>query len=123
MKNRKLIWQIFPPNLLITLAAMLAVSWYGSNALQKFYLEQLGSALQTHAYLIKDRVSELAAADRIKELREFCRQSGREISTRITVIDGSGRVPSGKTAKKPSLSALSVQPVSHMAVLAVPPPP
>jgi len=92
MKNRKLIWQIFPPNLLITLAAMLAVSWYGSNALQKFYLEQLGSALQTHAFLIKDRVSELAAADQMKELREFCRKSGREVSTRITVIDRSGLV-------------------------------
>jgi two-component system phosphate regulon sensor histidine kinase PhoR len=92
MKNKKLIWQIFPPNLLIILAAMLAISWYGSMALQKFYLEQLGSALQTHAYLIRERVSELAAADRMKELREFCRKSGREVSTRITVIDRSGRV-------------------------------
>lgn len=92
MNHRKLIWQIFPPNLLITLMAMLAVSWYGSNALQKFYFEQLGSSLQARAYLIRDRVSQLMADDRLDDLREFCRKSGREALTRITVIDRSGRV-------------------------------
>jgi two-component system phosphate regulon sensor histidine kinase PhoR len=92
MKNRKLIWQIFPPNLLVTLVAMLAVSWYGSTALQKFYLEQLGFSLQSRAYLLKDRVGELIAADNMAELRDFCRRSGREVSTRITVVDRTGRV-------------------------------
>lgn len=92
MNNRKLIWQIFPPNLLITLMAMLAVSWYGSTAVQKFYIEQLESALQARAYLIRDRVSQLMADDDINELREFCRKSGREALTRITVIDLAGRV-------------------------------
>ncbi|MBU0964970.1 MAG: cell wall metabolism sensor histidine kinase WalK [Proteobacteria bacterium] len=92
MNNRKLIWQIFPPNLLITLVAMLVVSWYGSTALQKFYIEQLGSALQARAYLIRDTVSQLMADGKFDELREFCRKSGREALTRITVIDLSGKV-------------------------------
>jgi len=92
MNQKKLIWQIFPPNLLITLIAMLAVSWYGSTALQKFYIEQLGTALQARAYLIRDRVIPLIDDDKINELREFCRKSGRETQTRITVIDLSGKV-------------------------------
>jgi len=92
MNHKKLIWQIFPPNLLITFVAMLAVSWYGSASLQKLYIEQLGSALQARAYLIRDRVSQLMADDRLDDLREFCRKSGREALTRITVIDRSGRV-------------------------------
>ncbi|MCK9296419.1 MAG: cell wall metabolism sensor histidine kinase WalK [Desulfobulbaceae bacterium] len=92
MNQKKLIWQIFPPNLLITLVAMLAVSWYGSTALQKFYIQQLESALQARAYLIRERVSELMTEGRLEELREFCRKSGREALTRITVIDLSGKV-------------------------------
>lgn len=92
MNHKKLIWQIFPPNLLITLVAMLAVSWYGSTALQKFYIEQLGSALHARAYLIRDTVSQLMADAQLDELREFCRKSGREALTRITVIDLSGKV-------------------------------
>ncbi|MEW6291412.1 MAG: ATP-binding protein [Thermodesulfobacteriota bacterium] len=92
MNHRKLIWQIFPPNLLVTLLAMLAVSWYGSTTLQKFYIDQLGCSLQVRAYLLRDRVSQLLAGDRLDELREFCRESGRETLTRITVIDRSGRV-------------------------------
>lgn len=92
MNNKKLIWQIFPPNLLITLVAMLAVSWYGSTALQKFYIEQLESALQARAYLIRDTVSQLMADGKFDELREFCRKSGREALTRITIIDLSGKV-------------------------------
>ncbi|MCJ7601750.1 MAG: cell wall metabolism sensor histidine kinase WalK, partial [Desulfobulbaceae bacterium] len=92
MNHKKLIWQIFPPNLLITLMAMLAVSWYGSAALQKFYIEQLSSGLQARAYLIRERVSQLMADGRLDDLREFCRKSGREALTRITVIDRSGRV-------------------------------
>ncbi len=92
MNQKKLIWQIFPPNLLITLVAMLAVSWYGSTSLQKFYIEQLESALQARAYLIRERASQLMAEGRLEELREFCRKSGRETLTRITVIDLSGKV-------------------------------
>ncbi|RJX33121.1 MAG: PAS domain-containing protein, partial [Desulfurivibrio sp.] len=92
MNHKKLIWQIFPANLLITLAAMLAVSWYGSAAVQKFYIEQLEAALQARAYLIRERVSQLLADGSLEELREFCRKSGREALTRITVIDRSGKV-------------------------------
>lgn len=92
MNNKKLIWQIFPPNLLITLIAMIAVSWYGSTEVRNFYFEQLEIALQAQADLIKDRISELLAADRIKELREFCLGSGREAVSRITVVDRFGHV-------------------------------
>ncbi len=92
MNQKKLIWQIFPPNLLITLAAMLAVGWYGSSALHKFYIDQLGEGLQSRAYLIRDQVSKLIAEDRIGLLREFCLNSGREAVTRITIIDRSGKV-------------------------------
>lgn len=92
MRHKKLIWQIFPANLVITLAAMLAVSWYGSSALQKFYVDQLRDDLESRAYLVQHEIIDMLAGEEIGKLRRFAKQSGRESSTRITVIRADGRV-------------------------------
>lgn len=91
-KHRKLIWQIFPANLVIILTAMLAVTWYGSAALQNFYYQQMTSALEARAYLIKAQVIGLLSSADIDELRSFVRISGRDARTRITVINSGGDV-------------------------------
>ncbi|MFH1217909.1 MAG: ATP-binding protein [Pseudomonadota bacterium] len=91
-KHKKLIWQIFPANLVITLTAMLAVAWYGSSALQNFYYQQMTSALEARAYLIQDRINELFSAGKIDNLRSFIRKSGRDGRTRITIVDLQGKV-------------------------------
>lgn len=91
-RHKKLIWQIFPANLVITLAAMLAVTWYGTSALRDFYYQQMTAGLQARAYLVRERSADLLAAGRLAELRDFIRKSGREARTRITVIDPAGAV-------------------------------
>jgi two-component system phosphate regulon sensor histidine kinase PhoR len=60
--------------------------------LKRFYYDQIGSTLEDRAYLIKDQVSGMLLSGKIQELRTFCRKSGREASTRITVIDHLGTV-------------------------------
>ena len=92
MHHKKLIWQIFPSSLVVILAAITVVTWYGSSSLQSFYYEQMGSALEDRASLIKDRVSQLMFSDKIDDLRAFSRKVGRQASTRITVIDLDGKV-------------------------------
>ena len=58
-RRKKLIWQLFPSYLLITLLSVLAVSWYASSALRHFFLEQTATDLET-------RVSDMqAVADRL----------------------------------------------------------
>lgn len=91
-KHKKLIWQIFPANLVITLIAMLAVAWYGSATLRNFFYQQRTSSLEAKAYLVKDRMNELFSAGRIDELRSFTRKSGRDARIRITIVDLSGKV-------------------------------
>ncbi|MBI5559185.1 MAG: PAS domain-containing protein [Deltaproteobacteria bacterium] len=92
MHNRKLIWRIFPANLAITLLAMLVVAWYGSAVLHRNYLEQAEAALKAQVYLIRDQVTELMAARKFEELRQYTLKAGREASVRITVVDHTGRV-------------------------------
>ena len=52
-KRRRLIWRLFPSYLLITLLSLLAVSWFASNYLRNFYLDQTAVDLRTRAVLIE----------------------------------------------------------------------
>lgn len=92
MKQRKLIWQIFPANLIIVLGAILAVSLYGSSALQDFYIQESIIDLEARARLIKSNVADCLQDDKALELRKFSKIAGRDSHTRITVIDVEGVV-------------------------------
>jgi len=92
MQSKRLVWHIFPINLLITLGAMFLVTWYGSVTIHSFYNVQMAEALEDRARLIEDQVNDFITSERIKELEEFCRKSGRKSFTRITVILPSGSV-------------------------------
>jgi two-component system phosphate regulon sensor histidine kinase PhoR len=91
-KPRKLIWQIFPANVLTILVAIFIVSWYGAEALHEFYLSDTEKDLQSRANLIKPKVLELLHKGDIHGLREYCVNSGRNSGTRITVILEDGKV-------------------------------
>ena len=55
-KRKKLIWQLYPSYLLITLLSVLAVSWYASSALRHFFLEQTATDLETRAFLVEKQI-------------------------------------------------------------------
>jgi len=89
--SSKLIWQLYPAYLLIIIGAMLTTAWYGSDSLKKLYLEQKIAGLEAQARLLEPRIRELYGAGS-PELGGFCRDSGRNASTRITVIAADGNV-------------------------------
>jgi two-component system phosphate regulon sensor histidine kinase PhoR len=92
MKHHKLIWQIYPATLIVVIAAIIAVTWYGSVVFQKFYLHESETDLEARGSLIKSRVYDYLEAGKVSELREFCKNAGRESGTRITIIDREGVV-------------------------------
>lgn len=92
MRPRKLIWHIFPINLLVTLGALLAVICYGMAALQQIHIRTVTSDLADRANLIEDRVSGLLATNSYAELNLLCRRIGHKSYTRISVIKSSGEV-------------------------------
>lgn len=91
-KSKKLVWQIFPGNVLTILAAILMISWYGTSSLREFYLHETEIDLEARANLVSSKASDYLRYDKIEELRDYCIQAGRESGTRITVIASDGKV-------------------------------
>jgi two-component system phosphate regulon sensor histidine kinase PhoR len=92
MREPKLIWQLFPTNILILLGAMIAVFWYGTHSLRIFYVNQMTSSLQAQADLIKPQVSRLLEQESNVALADYCFQAKSRVPTRLTVIDLAGKV-------------------------------
>ncbi|HKJ65870.1 MAG TPA: HAMP domain-containing protein, partial [Desulfopila sp.] len=92
MTQRKLIWQIFPANLVILILTVFCIAWFTRSSLETFYLEELEDGLVARAYLIRPPVASMLKRGAIGELRDYSKLSGRESTTRITVIMADGKV-------------------------------
>ncbi len=92
MTKKKLIWQIFTANLLILSITVISVAWFGKTSLKSFYLAELEKDLVARAYLVKPGIIEMVQQKALNKLRQFSKTSGRESSTRITVILSGGEV-------------------------------
>jgi len=90
MRQRKLVWHIFPSFLAAILLGIAAVTWYASTSIQDFFLAHVEADLTARAGLVRARVERLLADP--PQLRSFCVQVGREAVTRITVISPDGSV-------------------------------
>jgi two-component system phosphate regulon sensor histidine kinase PhoR len=91
-KPRRLLWQLFPSYLLITLISLLAVSWYASAAMRHFFLDQTATDLKARAALLEKQIQELLSPLRADTIDAICKEAGRLSATRITVILADGTV-------------------------------
>ena len=91
-KRKKLIWQLFPPYLLITLLSVLAVSWYASSALRHFFLDQTETDLKTRALLVEKQIVAHLGPRNTAAVDAICKELGKHSATRITVILPTGQV-------------------------------
>ena len=79
MKGRKkLIWQLFPSFLLITLLSLLAVSWYASNSLHHFFLDQTAADLKIRALLVEKQIVTHLAPLNAAEVDALCKEFGKQ---------------------------------------------
>ena len=91
MARKRLVWQLFPSYLLITLISLLAVSWYASRSWRQFYLAQTAGDLENRARLIETNIrGQLAAGG--PALDQLCKELGRLTYTRFTIILPAGKV-------------------------------
>ncbi len=91
-KKKRLIWQLYPSYLLITLISITAVSWYASNSLRHFFIDRTASDLQTRGRLLEQQIKEyLSSLDSIS-IDNLCKEIGKTVSTRITIILPNGDV-------------------------------
>jgi two-component system phosphate regulon sensor histidine kinase PhoR len=91
-KKTRLLWQIFPSFLLVTLLSLLAVSWYASSSMHNFFLEQTAIDLDVRAILLEKQViAHLLPLDR-PSADAVCKTMGKQSATRYTVMLPSGEV-------------------------------
>lgn len=100
-RKKKLLWQLYPPILAIVLLSLLAVVWYASRTLKLFYIEQLEKELETRARLATKLLSVEDFQEDSPRADDVCKETGKKISTRITVILPSG-VVIGDSESNPS---------------------
>jgi two-component system phosphate regulon sensor histidine kinase PhoR len=92
MGRRRLIWQLFPAFVLVTLASLLAVTWYAARAWRQFYLHQTATDLETRARLVETQTRGQFLLGEGARIDEYCKYLGKISATRLTVILPSGQV-------------------------------
>ena len=92
MARKRLIWQIFPPFLLIILIALIASSWFFSRTLNDFHREESRRGLEAQGKLVASQVRPIFALENIESLDALSKKLGQQSGTRITIILPDGRV-------------------------------
>jgi len=91
-KRKRLLWQIYPLFLVVTLISVAAVTWYASDSLRRFYLEQTAADLESRGRLLVEQILPFISPVDATRVNDICKKAGRTSGTRITVILRSGTV-------------------------------
>ena len=92
MRRKRLLWQLYPYFLVISLVSVGVASWYASRVLYRFHETQTGTDLVARARLVRSHVAGLLESESLPSLEGYCRTAGRDIQTRITIINADGTV-------------------------------
>jgi two-component system, OmpR family, phosphate regulon sensor histidine kinase PhoR len=101
MRRRRLVAQLFPSHLIIVLLALLAVTWYVSQAWRQAFLDQTATDLKIRADLVIPQFQELLSPLKAQAVDQLCKELGRLSATRLTVILPAGLVV-GDSNKNPA---------------------
>lgn len=86
MAQRPLIWQLFPPYVLLVIVALMSIVGFASTSLRSFHLDHLAEDLRARSSLLEPQIHDLVAEQRFGELQVLVRSRGNESDTRITVM-------------------------------------
>ncbi len=94
MVQKKLIWQLFPSYLLITVISLIVVTAYVSLALHRFYMTQTQDELTRLARIVRQELVDSHAIDDSEQVEQLCQRVGHAADDRIriTVILSDGKV-------------------------------
>ncbi|MGO9393811.1 MAG: HAMP domain-containing protein, partial [Desulfobaccales bacterium] len=102
MRRQRLVWQLFPAYLLVTLLSLLALSWYVTASWRSYYLKQMAADLKSRALLVETRLPGLLAPGQGAEVDRICKDLGRLTGTHLTVLLPSGQVLGDSEEEEPA---------------------
>lgn len=91
-KNDRLIWRIFPYHALIVMLAFLMIFLHASASFRSYYVESSRADLLAKAELLGEAVIARGVISSPARLDSLCKEMGRIVSTRFTVVLPSGLV-------------------------------
>lgn len=91
-RSKRLVWQILPYHLIIVLLSFLAVTLYASGSFRKYYLESSRTDLFWKAEMLRRTISDRVPGLDPAGVDVICKEAGRAVPTRFTVILPSGDV-------------------------------
>lgn len=103
MGRRRLLWQLIPTYLLISILVLVAVTLFALRAVQAFHYDQARESLTVQARLIENQVARGFLSRSGDSLNQLCIELESLTGSRITIIDSDGWVIGDSHAKKESL--------------------
>ena len=91
-KTIRLIWQLYPTYLFITLIALGAVNWYAANFLSDYFLQRTLADLKTQGNIAGVIITRHLEPPDATAIDQFCKKIGQSALTRVTVILPDGKV-------------------------------
>jgi two-component system phosphate regulon sensor histidine kinase PhoR len=92
MKRKRLLWQIFPPMVLVMIATVIGATFFAARHVKEFTITQTEADLGVRAGLVLKEVAKPFLAGDFKRLHDLCRAESGGASARITVILADGTV-------------------------------
>ncbi len=92
MARRRILWQLYPSYLVITIVAILTVSWLASNSFRKLYLNQTISDLSARSAFVQPLAEDRISPPDTSYLQALCRELGHQTNTQMAFADLRGRI-------------------------------
>lgn len=92
MAQRRLFWHFYVWFLVITLLSVAVISIYATGAFDKFFYQNIQQNLQIRANLVGQLIEPYYTSGDFDKLDKLCKQIGKSVGIRITVIEDNGKV-------------------------------
>ena len=92
MRRRRLLWQLYPSYILLTVLALLGATWYATYMIRQFHLSEVASDLEAKARLAEEQISTGNLPLESASVEPLVHEMASRAFSRVTVILADGRV-------------------------------
>jgi two-component system phosphate regulon sensor histidine kinase PhoR len=92
MAKRRLLWQLYLPYLIITILALVLLSWYASYSFRWFYYDEIAGDLKSRTQLAGQQILPTLSQKNFSEVDQLCKSLGTIAGIRLTMILPDGQV-------------------------------
>jgi two-component system, OmpR family, phosphate regulon sensor histidine kinase PhoR len=92
MRRRRLLWQLYPSYILLTVLALLGVTWYATYMIREFHFREVASDLEAKARLAEEQIGNAQGPLDVGAVEPLVREMANRAFARVTVVRADGRV-------------------------------